>query len=135
MGWLTFTAGSHNTVQAQTPPPPLPAAWQAIGISTWPTLSPQLGLEFDEIVFPGKVAVHLRSELQFTKKMMLFAQAVDAPDTMVRAASFALSPSLAPDVTFAITAYTTQNLFFLAQTTAGWFMVERQLKVGQKPKP
>ena len=113
---------------------PVPAAWSALGVPNWPAASPQLGLAFDEVVLPGKVAIRLRSNVQFTQKLVLYTYPPGAPDKMAELASFALSPKTAPELALSINATTTQNLVLLAQTPAGWLMAERQLKVGKKPQ-
>lgn len=119
---------------AQLPPEPkpVPAAWQALGLPKWPDASPQLGLSFDEIVLPGKVAIRLRSNVQFTQKLVLFSYSPGTPDKMTELANFSLSPKTAPELSLSINATATQNMVLLAQTPAGWLMVERQLKVGKK---
>ena len=121
---------------AQLPPEPkpLPAAWQALGLPKWPDASPQLGLNFDEIVLPGKVAIRLRSNVQFTQKLVLYSYPPGSPDKMTELANFSLSPKTAPELSLSINATSTQNMVLLAQTPAGWLMVERQLKVGKKPQ-
>lgn len=133
MGCLLM-AGYLSRAAAQTAeaPLPVPALWQGLGISTWPVASPDLALLFDEIVLPGVVPVRLRSKLQFTQKLVLFAQPPGAPEAMTQLASFALSSKSGPQALFSYQASATRNLILLAQTPSGWFMVERQLKVGHK---
>ena len=113
---------------------PVPEAWQTLGLPKWPDVSPQLGLSFDEVVLPGKIAIRLRSNVQFTQKLVLFSYPPGTPDKMAELANFSLSPKTAPELALSINATATQNLVLLAQTPAGWLMVERQLKVGKKPQ-
>lgn len=129
-----LTLASTSWAQLPPDPRPVPAAWQTLGLPNWPTASPQLSLSFDEIMLPGKVAIRLRSNVQFTQKLVLFSYPPSAPDKMAELANLSLSPKTAPELSLSINATTTQNLVLLAQTPAGWLMVERQLKVGKKPQ-
>lgn len=123
----------HAAAQIAPAPTPVPPLWQSLGVSSWPARSPALGLEFNEIVLPGTVPLRLRSDLQFTQKLVLFAHPPGAPEAMAQLASFSLGPKVAPDVAFALQASASRHLILLAQTPAGWFMAERQLKVGRQP--
>ena len=118
---------------AQAEPPPIPAPWLAVGVSAWPESSPQLGLEFADIVLPGLVKVKLRSKLQFTQKLLVFTHPQGAPDAAVQVASVNLTAKTGPEFTFSLLADSTQNVVLLAQTPGGWYRAERLLKVGRKP--
>lgn len=126
---LAVTAFAQSTPDAR----PVPAAWQSLGLSKWPEPSPHLGLKFDDIVLPGPVPIHLRSNVQFTQKLILYAYPPGAPASMTELASFGLSSKTAAETTLSIRVTTTQNMVLLAQTPSGWMMAERQLKVGHKP--
>lgn len=125
---------SWSPVWAQTvEAPPVPTAWQSLGISSWPVPSPHLALLFDEIVLPGTVKMRLGSEVQFTQKLVLFAYPPGAPEAMTQLASFPVTAKTPAKIDFSYPATKTRNIVLLAQTPSGWLRVERQLKVGRAP--
>jgi len=136
LAWLALVLSGLCTSPSQAQPEaprPVPAPWQALGVAAWPAPSPQLGLDFADIVLPGKVSVHLYSKLQFTQKLVLFAYTPGVPESMQQLASFSLSNKTGADLRVPLDMSQTQVLVLLAQTPSGWQMVERELKVGHKP--
>lgn len=110
---------------------PLPSAWAALGVKTWPAASPLLGLEFNDIVLPGPVVLHARSRIPFTQTLLLYSRQTGVPDSLKEIGKFTLDARTPPNQQLRFEAKQTQDIVLLAQTPDGWFAVERQLKVGR----
>ena len=124
-----------SVASGQTPPPgPLPPLWQAMGLTQWPQPSPDVTLEFDEIVLPGKVGIRVRSSARFTQTLALFSRAANEQGGLEQLGIASLGPNSAPVLVVNATLVETQTLVALAKTPAGWYRTERQIKVGRPLK-
>lgn len=115
-------------------PPPIPTQWGALGVKAWPAYSPSLGLDFNDIVVPGEVTIKAVSRLPFTQTLVLYSRQTGFPETLKEIGKFTLDARTKPTQQLRLQANQTQDILLLAQTPDGWFMVERQLKVG-RPAP
>lgn len=137
---LLCLAGSSLLLPAsafgQAPPvAPVPASWQALGVTQWPPFSARLDLVCDEIVIKGsEVGVHMRSALRFTQMLALFGRKQGAAEYQQLAASPA-TPGTVTRAQATITADADQWLTLLAKTPYGWFRTERHVKVGRPALP
>lgn len=133
---LLTPLGAPDAFAQPVVPPPVPSLWTALGVKAWPAASPLLGLEFNDIVVPGTVVLHARSRLPFTQTLLLYSRQTGAPETLREIGKFTLDARTPPKQQLRFEAKQTQDIILLAQTPDGWFMVERQLKVGRAaPNP
>jgi len=105
-----------------------------MGIVQWPQPSPDIKLEFDDIVLPGKVEIRVRSSARFTQTLVLFRRAGTDQGVVEQLAITSLGPQIAPVLTVTAVVAETQTFVALAKTPTGWYRTERQIKVGRLPK-